>query len=118
VNLTGQVPSAEPFYAVADLVVLSSRSEGSPNALLEAMAGRVPIVATAVGGVPEIVSDGESALLVEPGNAENMSKAITTLLTDAVLADRLASQAYQRVLTRHSIDARARRLWQLYLGLR
>ncbi len=118
VTFTGQVPSAEPFYALADLAVLSSRSEGSPNALLEAMAARVPVVATAVGGVPEIASDGESALLVEPGNAENMYKAMTTLLSDAGFAGRLASQGYERVLSCHSTDARARRLWQLYLGLR
>ena len=57
VTLTGQVPSAEPYYGIADLAVLSSLSEGSPNALLEAMAARVPVVATAVGGIPEIVCD-------------------------------------------------------------
>jgi glycosyltransferase involved in cell wall biosynthesis len=118
VTFTGQVPSAEPFYALADLAVLSSRSEGSPNALLEAMAARVPIVATSVGGVPEIVSNGESALLVEPGNAESMADAIGALLTDAGLAARLTSQAHERAASLHSPEARTRRLWQLYLGLR
>jgi glycosyltransferase involved in cell wall biosynthesis len=117
ITFTGQVPSAEPFYAIADLVVLSSRSEGSPNALLEAMAARVPIVATAVGGVPEIVSDGECALLVEPGNSERMAEAMGALLTDASLAGRLASQAHERAVSRHSPEARARRLRQIYLGL-
>ncbi len=55
VTLTGHQPSAEPYYRIADLAVLSSLSEGSPNALLEAMAAGVPAVATAVGGIPEIV---------------------------------------------------------------
>ena len=66
VTMTGQVPSAEPYYGIADVAVLSSLSEGSPNALLEAMAAGVPVVATAVGGVPEIVTHRESALLIEP----------------------------------------------------
>src|SRR5205823_11585403 len=58
VTLTGQRDSAEPYYGIADVAVLSSRSEGSPNALLEAMAAGVPAVATRVGGVPEIVTHG------------------------------------------------------------
>jgi glycosyltransferase involved in cell wall biosynthesis len=117
VTFTGQVPSAEPFYALADLAVLSSRSEGSPNALLEAMAARVPIVATAVGGVPEIVSDGESALLVEPGNPHLLAQAMTALLTATERPLRLAANARGLVVGRHSPDVRARRLRQIYLGL-
>ena len=67
VTFTGQQGSAEPWYGIADVAVLSSLSEGSPNALLEAMATNVPIVATSVGGVPEIVTHEESALLIPPG---------------------------------------------------
>jgi glycosyltransferase involved in cell wall biosynthesis len=117
VTFTGQVPSAEPFYALADLAVISSRSEGSPNALLEAMAARVPIVATAVGGVPEIVSDGESALLVEPGNPHLLAQGLVAVLTDLELARRLTSRAFEGVVARHIPEARARRLWRIYLHL-
>ncbi|MGZ8847909.1 MAG: glycosyltransferase, partial [Pyrinomonadaceae bacterium] len=63
---TGQMGDVRPFYAMAAVVVLPSHSEGSPYALLEAMAAKVPVVATAVGGVPEMVEDEESALLI-PG---------------------------------------------------
>jgi glycosyltransferase involved in cell wall biosynthesis len=113
-TLTGQVDSAEPYYGIADICVLSSLSEGSPNALLEAMAAGVPVVATAVGGVPEIVSHGESALLIHPGDCQAMTNAIAALLTDAPLARRLAGRARQLVLDRHAPQARTRRLVETY----
>jgi glycosyltransferase involved in cell wall biosynthesis len=117
VTLAGQVPSAEPFYGIADICVLSSLSEGSPNALLEAMAAGAPVVATAVGGIPEMVTHGESALLVEPGDCEAMTNAIAALLNDGDLARRLAARAREIVLERHAPEARARRLVEIYRRL-
>ena len=114
VTLAGQTSSAEPFYPLASLAVLSSLSEGSPNALLEAMAARIPVVATAVGGIPEIVADGDSALLVRPGDAAAMASAIGRLLDDDSLAIRLAGRAHDLVVERHSPLARARRLCEVY----
>ena len=114
VTLTGQVPSAEPFYSIADIAVLSSLSEGSPNALLEAMAARVPAVATRVGGIPEIVTDRESALLIEPRDSDAMTQAIAALLNDADLRDRLTDRASRLVLARHTPEARVRRLVEIY----
>ena len=92
-TFTGQQSSAEPWYGIADVAVLSSLSEGSPNALLEAMAANVPVVATAVGGVPEIVTHEESALLIEPGDPVSMSAAMARLLTEPDLAERLKNGA-------------------------
>jgi glycosyltransferase involved in cell wall biosynthesis len=117
VTLAGQVPSAEPYYGIADVCVLSSLSEGSPNALLEAMAAGVPVAATAVGGVPEMAAHGESALLVAPGDCEAMTNAIATLLTDEALARRLAERARSVVLERHAPEARTRRLIEIYRRL-
>jgi glycosyltransferase involved in cell wall biosynthesis len=117
VTLTGQVPSAEPYYGIADICVLSSLSEGSPNALLEAMAAGVPVVATAVGGVPEMVAHGESALLIEPGDCQAMTNAIAALLGDSEMAQRLAVKAREVVLERHAPEARARHLVQTYCRL-
>ena len=114
VTLTGQEASAEPYYGIADVCVLSSLSEGSPNALLEAMAAWVPVVATAVGGIPEIVSDGESALLIQPRDRGAMSRAIAKVLTDESVAQGLAAAAYQRILERHTPESRARRLLEIY----
>jgi glycosyltransferase involved in cell wall biosynthesis len=115
VTLTGQTPSAEAFYGIADVAVLSSLSEGSPNALLEAMAARLPVVATKVGGIPEIVTDGESALLVAPRDPCAMSKAIAALLSDAALARRLSDRAYEVISTRYTPEVRTRRLIEIYL---
>ena len=64
VLLVGHQPSLHEFYALADMVALPSHSEGSPNVLLEAMAAGLPIAATAVGGIPEIATHQETALLV------------------------------------------------------
>jgi len=114
VTMTGQVPSARPYYGIADVAVLSSRSEGSPNALLEAMAARVPAVATAVGGVPEIVTDGESALLIAPGNREAMARALGAVLTDEGLAESLRANAYRLIEERYSPDRRVRALCEIY----
>jgi glycosyltransferase involved in cell wall biosynthesis len=117
VTLTGQVPSAEPYYGIAEVCVLSSLSEGSPNALLEAMAAGVPVVATAVGGVPEMVCDGESALLVAPGDCAAMTKAMAALLGDGDLARKLAGRAREIVVERHGPEARTRRLVEIYARL-
>jgi glycosyltransferase involved in cell wall biosynthesis len=114
VTLAGQVPSAEPYYGVADICVLSSLSEGSPNALLEAMAAGVPVVATTVGGIPEMVTHGESALLIQPRDCQAMTSAIAALLAGPELARRLAARARELVLERHSPQARTRRLVEIY----
>ena len=114
VTLTGQVPSAEPYYGAADICVLSSLSEGSPNALLEGMAARVPVVATAVGGVPEIATDQQNALLVPARNRARMAEALAALATDQALAARLADAAYQRILTAYTPGLRVRRLIEIY----
>lgn len=117
VTLAGHVPSPEDFYGMADLMVLSSRTEGSPNTLLEAAAAGVPIVATAVGGVPEIFTDMESALLVPPGSPPILAQAMKTLLENKSLATRLAARARERMLERHRPEDRARRLQELYLSV-
>lgn len=117
VVFAGQVRDARPYYAMSDLLALPSHSEGSPNVLLEAMAAKLPVVATGVGGVPEIVTDGESALLVKPGDPRAMAHAIGTALKDDSLRSGLALRAYETVLSRHSPEARLRVLLNIYREL-
>jgi glycosyltransferase involved in cell wall biosynthesis len=115
VTLTGQQPSAEPYYAIASAAALSSLSEGSPNVLLEAMAAGVPVAATNVGGIPEIVSNDESALLVPPRDPAALSRAISRLLQpDQALAQSLVTRARLLIQERHTPEARVQRLAGIY----
>jgi glycosyltransferase involved in cell wall biosynthesis len=90
VLFVGQIAEVAPYYTTADVAVLPSHSEGSPNVLLEAMAGGLPVVATAVGGVPEIVEDEKQALLVDKQNPSALARAIERLLDDPALCVRLS----------------------------
>jgi glycosyltransferase involved in cell wall biosynthesis len=80
-----------------DIFVMPSRSEGTPVALLEAAALARPILATRVGGIPEMVTDGEQALLVEPGDGPALAAGLRRLCDDPALATRLGAQARERV---------------------
>src|SRR5438105_1749387 len=86
--LAGQVNNVQLFYAAADVLALPSHSEGSPYVLLEAMAAGLPIVATAVGGVPEMVCDEETALLIPARDPKAMATAIARILDDDALAEK------------------------------
>jgi glycosyltransferase involved in cell wall biosynthesis len=116
VILPGWAPS-EPYYGIAGVAVLSSVTEGSPNALLEAIGAGVPVVATAVGGIPEIVADGESALLVPAGDAARMAEALHSVLTSPELSQRLAARGREIAATRHSPQARAQAICEVYRSL-
>ena len=117
VRFAGMRANVAPFYAMADVFALPSLSEGSPNALLEAMACSLPIVATRVGGVPEIASDGTTALLVPPREPLAMSRAIARLLDDSALGAQLGAAARRRVLTDYTPEERTMRLSRLYAAL-
>ena len=114
VVFAGEVSDVQPFYAMADLFALPSRSEGSPNVLLEAMAANLPIVATAVGGVPEMVENNESALLVPPNDPPALAAAIANLLTDKNLAQRITKNAVTLVDTQYNPENYARSLVEIY----
>jgi glycosyltransferase involved in cell wall biosynthesis len=100
----GLVPDAADLYPAFDAWVLSSRTEGTPIALLEAMAARVPVVATAVGGVPDVVGPAE-ALLVPPEQPRALAAAVASILTDPAQAALRAEAAYQRVTEAYSPGA-------------
>jgi glycosyltransferase involved in cell wall biosynthesis len=114
VTLLGMVSDAAPLYQLADLVVLPSATEGCPNVLLEAMVAGVPVVATRVGGVPEIVEDDRTALLARPHAIEELARAMRRLLLNRPLARRLASEARRHVAEHYTTTRRAERLLAIY----
>ena len=102
------------FYSIADLFVLPSHSEGSSNVLLEAMMSSVPIVATKVGGTPEILSDENTGLLVPVSEAPALAAAIDRLLSDRTLASRLSDAAHLRANREFSVNRYRQRLSSFY----
>jgi glycosyltransferase involved in cell wall biosynthesis len=90
--------------AAADAVVLPSRNEGMPIALIEAMALGLPIVATAVGGVPDLIEAGAHGLLVPPEDPVSLAFAMARVLSDLALARGLGARARSRAVARHGMD--------------
>jgi glycosyltransferase involved in cell wall biosynthesis len=97
-----------------DLFVLPSYTEGLPNVVLEAFAARVPVVATAVGGTPEVVEEGQSGYLVPPGNPAMLAQRIAVLLEDARLRETMGMSGYFRVRDRFTFAAQARQYMTLF----
>ena len=92
----------EPVYAALDVVVVSSRYEGCSNVILEAMAMGKPVIATAVGGNPELVTP-RTGCVVPPGDPEQLAGAIIALLQDTPRANRLGAEARREVEARFSL---------------
>jgi glycosyltransferase involved in cell wall biosynthesis len=104
VTLAGQQDDVNPYYSIANVFLLPSYSEGCPNVLLEAMAAGVPVVATAVGGVPEVATNGKDAILVKKNDRAALASAAAQLLRDPRLCDRLVSFGGE-IVARHTPDA-------------
>ncbi len=100
----GYRADVEAVYGALDLFVLNSTTEGLPNAVLEAMAFGVPVVATAVGGTPELVHDRETGLLVPPSDPAALASAIRAVLRDRASAAERARRA--RALVEAEFDMR------------
>ncbi len=116
VTFCGWQSDAEDWYAAADVVALSSDNEGTPLTLIEAAASARPVVATDVGGVRDVVLDGESGLLVEANDESGFASALVRLVTDRTLSERFG-QAGPAASQRFGIDRLTDDLEQLYRTL-
>jgi glycosyltransferase involved in cell wall biosynthesis len=114
VELTGERADVPRLLADADVFVLSSRSEGLPLSVLEAMAAGLPIVATRVGGVPELLTDDETGLLVPPANAEALATALIRVAGSPDLRRRLGASARRRALEQFDLPRFRREHLELY----
>jgi glycosyltransferase involved in cell wall biosynthesis len=114
VVFTGRREDVSAVTADLSVAVLPSLREAQGIAILEAMARRRPVVATRVGGIPEVISDGIDGLLVPPADSEALAAAIGSVLTDAALARRLGEAGYRTVADRFSIEAQVRRIEAVY----
>ena len=114
VELLGTRDDVPDLLAGSDVFVLSSDSEGLPMSVLEAMAAGLPVVASAVGGVPELVRDGETGALVRPRDSAALAGAIRRIVSDPALLDRLGDAGRQRVEQQFSLERFEREHLELY----
>ena len=101
----------------SDVFVLSSRVEGNPLSVMEAMAAGLPVVSTAVGGVPELVRDGETGLLVPSEDAGALARAVQALMDDPARRRAMGAAARQDAVSRFDIRHTVRGYEQLYEAL-
>ncbi len=116
-HFLGHVNNVQEYLQAADIFVLPSIQEGMPNALLEAMASGLPVVATRIGGVVDIIEDGIDGVLVEPADTEGLAEKILQLLKRKDMAETIACNAYQKIKNHYSLDSIAQRYIQLYRSI-
>lgn len=106
-RLIGFIEDMPTFFAEIDVFVLPSLTEGLPVVLLEAMASSLPVVASKVGGIPDILEDGKNGIFVPPGNSSELASAIKRLAEDARLRDELGRNAFSTLQGRFSVGKMA-----------
>jgi glycosyltransferase involved in cell wall biosynthesis len=114
VTLLGQRRDVPRLLAAADALLLTSVSEGVPVTIIEAMTAGVPVAATSVGGVPELIDDGRTGLLAPRGDCVTLAAALVRLASDVDLRARLANAALERLDGRFSESRMIDQYIQLY----
>jgi glycosyltransferase involved in cell wall biosynthesis len=113
----GYQEDVAPFYAAFDALVLPSSNEGTPVSAIEALAAGRPVVATRVGGVPDVVQEGEDGFLVEPGATDELADRLAELARDPKLRERMGRAGRERVLPRYAVERLVDDVDRLYRSL-
>lgn len=116
-ELVGHIRDVPGFLKGLDLFVLPSRREALGLSILEAMASELPVVATYVGGIPEVVVNGQTGLLVEPDNPEELCRALVSLLADPELRAAMGKRGRVRVENLFDVRQTVEKTLQLYRGI-
>lgn len=117
VRFEGRVDDVPVRLRSADIFVLPSLQEGMPNSLLEAMASGLPVIATRIGGVSDLVEDGVNGRLVEPASPTMLAAAMRELIGDPARRERYGRAAADRIARTHSLESRAAQYRELYVDL-
>lgn len=107
----------QEIFKVMDLFVLPSLTEGLPNVVLESFSCAKAVVATSVGGVPELVDDGKNGLLVSPGQSQDLADAMSTLLSNRNLRESMGVAGFQKVKAEFSFEMQGELLVNIYAEL-
>jgi glycosyltransferase involved in cell wall biosynthesis len=113
----GYQEDVAPFYAAFDALVLPSENEGTPVSVIEALAAELPVVATRVGGVPDVVTDGEDGFLVDAGATDDLAERLGRLARDPELRARMGKKGRERVLPRYAVERLVDDVDELYRSL-
>ena len=117
VHFVGYQEDTTPFLHAMDVFTLTSRSEGMPQALLEACVAEIPVIASRVGGIPEVIEDGVTGLLFPPGDAGALAAGLCRLLVDRDRATAMARTACQHVVAMFDIRRMAAEYHAEFVGL-
>lgn len=117
VHFTGWRTDMPEIFADLTLSVLTSRNEGTPTAIIESLASRCPVVATAVGGVPDLITDGAEGFLVAERSADLLADRILALLADQGLRQRMGEAGRRKMRQNHRLPALVDNITNLYAGL-
>jgi glycosyltransferase involved in cell wall biosynthesis len=113
----GYQEDVAPFYAAFDALVLPSSNEGTPVSAIEALAAGRPVVATRVGGVPDVVEEGKDGFLVEPGSTDELADRLARLAGDPKLREQMGRAGRERVLPRYAVNRLVDDVDRLYRSL-
>jgi len=119
VLFTGVVRNVPEYLQASDLFVFPTEDDAFPSSIVEAMACGLPTVTTPVGAIKNIVTDGETGLLIQPGNSEQLFQALDVMLSDRLLASRLgiaANQAVQELYSTETVTKKYLALFQALIG--
>lgn len=114
VLFTGYLPQAASYLSLFDIFVISSFTEGLPITLLEAMRGGTPVIATNVGGIPEVLNHGKCGILVNSGNVDDLSEAILRLYYSEELRQTLSVAGRQRFEEQFTLEKMESRYGEIY----
>jgi glycosyltransferase involved in cell wall biosynthesis len=117
IRFAGFVEDVRPYLAASDIFILPSRTEGLPIALLEAMATGLPVIATHVGGIPEVVVDGETGILLPPDDPDRLAESIIHLVENRGLQRQYGESGFRRVNSRFDVRLEAERYHKIYQTL-
>ena len=117
VSFTGMRKDIPRILSASDVFVLPTLTEALPTVLAEAMAAHLPIIASAVGGIPEMINDYENGRLVSPGNVQQLTDVVIELLSDGGSRQKMGEAGWEVVNRKFNISEQVRRLSDLYLDL-
>ncbi len=117
IKFLGFREDVKELLKIMDIFVLPSLSEGLPLSLIEAMASKVPVVATGVGGIPEVIDDGINGFLITPADPDALASKIIHLLKDRSLANKLVNQSYKNIQQQFSLHTMFHKYSEIYSNL-